>query len=71
MEQELKDIIEGICPMSKSLEERFTELGVESASDLQYVTADDLTPVMKPVQARKLLNKVSGKYSVYYTIYMY
>lgn len=39
------------------------ELGVECIDDLQYLKESDLTDegVMKPIHARKLLDKITGK----------
>ena len=36
--------------------QKLSEIGVESLSDLQHVTESDLVPLLKPVQARKLLS---------------
>jgi len=34
---------------------RLADIGVESSQDLQHVTEEDLSAVMRPIQARKLL----------------
>lgn len=41
-------------------------LGAETKDDLQYITEEDLRPVLKPIQARKLVASWvhNSKYSV-------
>lgn len=39
----------------KSVVETLKTLGMETTDDLQYVTEQDLLPVLKPIQARRLV----------------
>ena len=44
---------------------RFSELGVETATDLHLLQESDLLDTLKPIQIRKLLLEVHGKYCLY------
>lgn len=38
-----------------SVEDALKALGTETTDDLQYITEGDLLPVLKPIQARRLV----------------
>jgi len=47
----------------KQVAEKLHDIGVEAEEDLALVTEADLTAVLKPILARKLLNSWSGNNS--------
>lgn len=54
------DAIAGVLPdlpdqLLKSVEDTLTTLGAETTDDLKYITENDLLPVFKPIQARRLV----------------
>lgn len=62
--EEIKETIQGILPtlspqLLEEVCEHLTSIGVETGSDLHYVQASDLTPMLKGIQARKLIDKWS------------
>jgi hypothetical protein len=42
-----------------SIVQKLKETGVETTDDLRYVTEQDLVPMLKPIQARKLVSSWS------------
>uniref|UniRef100_A0A1A8LY87 Uncharacterized protein n=2 Tax=Nothobranchius pienaari TaxID=704102 RepID=A0A1A8LY87_9TELE len=54
------DAIAGVLPdlpdqLLKSVEDTLKTLGAETTDDLKYITENDLLPVLKPIQARRLV----------------
>ncbi|XP_076857374.1 uncharacterized protein LOC143511681 [Brachyhypopomus gauderio] len=54
------DAIAGVLPdlpdqLVKSVEETLKTLGAATTDDLKYITENDLLPVLKPIQARRLV----------------
>jgi hypothetical protein len=46
-----------------SIVQKLKETGVETTDDLRYVTEQDLVPMLKPIQARKLVSSWSQLFS--------
>lgn len=42
-------------PVVKSVEDTLKALGAATTDDLRYITEGDLLPVLKPIQARRLV----------------
>lgn len=56
LKQKVVDILPNLAPsVVSSVVEKLVNCGVESLSDLQYVTEGDLTGLLQVVQIRKLL----------------
>lgn len=58
--QTISDAIAAVLPdlpdqVLKSVEDTLKALGAVTADDLQYITEGDLLPVLKPIQARRLV----------------
>lgn len=58
--QTISDAIAAVLPdlpdqVLKSVEDTLKAHGVVTANDLQYITEGDLLPVLKPIQARRLV----------------
>ncbi|XP_030580870.1 uncharacterized protein LOC115777171 isoform X3 [Archocentrus centrarchus] len=54
------DAIAGVLPdlpdqLVKSVEDTLKTLGAATTDDLKYITENDLLPVLKPIQARRLV----------------
>lgn len=61
---DLEDKIKSILPslsqeLLQQLNDKLLEAGVESEEDLKFVTEGDFS-ILKPIQARKLLDSWSG-----------
>lgn len=58
--QKIRSAITAVFPdlpvaVLNSVEDTLKALGAESTDDLQYITEGDLLPVLKPIQARRLV----------------
>lgn len=58
--KKLSDAIAAVLPdlpdqVVKSVEDTLKALGAATTDDLQYITEGDLLPVLKPIQARRLV----------------
>ena len=59
--KKISDAIAAVLPdlpdeVVKSVEVTLEALGATTADDLKYITEGDLLPVLKPIQARRLVN---------------
>lgn len=62
--EEIKETIQDILPtltpqLLEEVCEHLSSIGVETVNDIHYVQASDLTPMLKEIQARKLIDKWS------------
>jgi len=48
----------------ESVVEKLQELGADTFADLKYVAPADLEPILKPIQARKLLHSFQSMLSI-------
>lgn len=58
--QTISDAVAAVLPdlpdqVVKSVEDTLKALGAVTTNDLQYITEGDLLPVLKPIQARRLV----------------
>ena len=58
--QMISDAVAAVLPdlpdqVVKSVEDTLKALGAVTTDDLQYITEGDLLPVLKPIQARRLV----------------
>ncbi|KAF6718832.1 hypothetical protein FQA47_007296, partial [Oryzias melastigma] len=58
--RDMRDAIAGVLPdlpdeVVKSVEETLKALGATTSDDLKYIKENDLLPVLKPIQARRLV----------------
>lgn len=58
--QTISDAVAAVLPelpeqVLKSVEDTLKALGAMTADDFQYITEGDLLPVLKPIQARRLV----------------